>query len=136
LTTNITGLGCLVSIGTGLKKEIGIGHADRLQKLIPTDLLKAVVQMATNCEEVAGEYRKRFAKTPGHYFRFNVQRGADDIGLAEWEKTSDLESHTKAYLEDISEDINILVKQLCKRLDTREVQDKEARSGISLQELC
>ncbi|KII90274.1 hypothetical protein PLICRDRAFT_107777, partial [Plicaturopsis crispa FD-325 SS-3] len=93
-------IACVVSIGTGHAKTIAIpppGHFS-LQQLLPADAIKAMIAIATDCETVAEEMAKRFGDTPGVYWRFNVEQGMQKITLAEWEKMSEVATHTNQYI--------------------------------------
>jgi hypothetical protein len=50
----------------------------------PTDMTRT----ATDCERVAQEMSVRFQDTPGIYFRFCIEKGMQDVGMADWEKLS------------------------------------------------
>ena len=124
-------LGCLVSIGTGRSEVIGLSKLDGFQKVLPVDLIGVLKGIATDCEEAANELAKYFKNTPHRYFRYSVTHGAGSISLEEWEKMKDVETHTKAYMEEVgvSMSIDTLVKILCRPRDFH-------MPNITLQSLC
>lgn len=93
---------CLVSIGTGHPGTIGLTKPDAFQRILPTDLIKVLKRIATNCEDTANGLSARYKDIKGFYFRFNVAHGAEGISLEEWEKIGELTEHTKAYMSDVS----------------------------------
>lgn len=124
-------LGCLVSIGTGHPGIIGLSQPDAFQKVLPTEMIGVLKQIATNCEQIAHELAKRFHKSPNRYFRYSVSHGVGTISLEEWEKMSAIQGHTKAYMEEveISNSINKVVETLCQARESRQ-------AGPSLQSIC
>ncbi|KAI1187709.1 acyl transferase/acyl hydrolase/lysophospholipase [Nemania serpens] len=80
----------VLSIGTGLG-DVATVKGRR-------DILKALKKMATTSTIVAEKLNRRYAAS-GHYYRFNVDRGLQDITLSDWEKASTISGHTKNYLE-------------------------------------
>ncbi len=104
-------IGCLLSLGTGFPGTIGLATPDNFQKFLPTKLIGVLKSIATDCETTAHALSQRFKDFPNFYFRFNVPHGVEGIPLEEWEKMGDIETHTKAYLEDVdtSKKINAVV---------------------------
>lgn len=82
----------ILSIGTGLGNVVSIKDS-RLS------ILKALKKMATTSKTVATRLDDRYGGG-GSYFRFNVERGLEDITLADWQKTSQISSHTSNYLRE------------------------------------
>ncbi|PHH90065.1 hypothetical protein CDD83_4604 [Cordyceps sp. RAO-2017] len=82
----------VLSIGTGLGDVVDIGNA-RL------DILKALKKMATTSKKVAARLDNRFGDD-GQYFRFNVDRGLEDVTLSDWDKASKIAAHTRNYLNE------------------------------------
>jgi hypothetical protein len=50
------------------------------------------------CERTAQEMSVRFKDTPGIYFRFSVDEGMRDIGMADWQRMSSAVGHARSYL--------------------------------------
>ncbi|KAJ4301871.1 hypothetical protein N0V90_003967 [Kalmusia sp. IMI 367209] len=111
-------VGCLVSIGTGHPGIIGLPKPDAFQKILPIDLVNVLKKIATDCESTAKELKQRFEALERFYFRFNVIHGAEGISLAEWDKIPELTTNTKAYMTDISGEIDKVVAVLCGILHT------------------
>ncbi|SPB47324.1 unnamed protein product [Aspergillus niger] len=82
----------VLSIGTGLGDVVNI----RDTRLSIIDALK---KMATSSKKVATSLDDRFGDG-GQYFRFNVDRGLEDITLSDWEKASTISAHTRNYLSE------------------------------------
>lgn len=124
-------LGCLVSIGTGHPGVIGLSEPDSFQKILPTEMIGVLKRIATDCESTAEDIAKRFRDHKDHFFRYNVTHGAGSISLEEWKMMADIETHTKAYLEqsEISNSINLVVKILSQARGT-------SISTIKLRSLC
>jgi len=124
-------LGCLVSIGTGHPGTIGLSQPDAFQKILPTEMVGVLKRIATNCEQIAHELAGRFRQSPHRYFRYNVAHGVGNISLEEWKKMNEVQTHTKAYMEevDVSSSIDRAVDILCQASEDR-------RPELSLQSIC
>ncbi|KAL3421684.1 ankyrin repeat protein [Phlyctema vagabunda] len=84
---------CLVSIGTGLPSL----------NPFPNDVLhigKALIAIATETEQTAERFRrdKAYMDSNNRYFRFNVIRGLEDIGLEEATKSKEIAAATRQYV--------------------------------------
>ena len=84
---------CLVSIGTGVPSL----------KPFPGDVLhigEALVAIATETEQTAERFRrdKAYLDSSSRYFRFNVVRGLEDLGLEEATKAKDIAAATRRYV--------------------------------------
>ena len=94
-------IGCLVSIGTGQAEVIGIKKPGLFQQIIPTDVIDALIAIATDCEATHEAMLCRFDNLPNTYFRLNVKsRGCRGIRLSEWEKLQRCGSSYSAIYED------------------------------------
>ncbi|KAI1298371.1 acyl transferase/acyl hydrolase/lysophospholipase [Xylaria venustula] len=82
----------VLSIGTGLGAVITIKDSRR-------SILKAPTKMSSTSTMVATRLSDRFGNSD-QYYRFNVDRGLQDITLSDWEKTSTISTHTSNYLRD------------------------------------
>jgi hypothetical protein len=106
---------CIVSIGTGKPKVTGFKKSGfGLQRVLPTDLIKALASMATDAEAEATDMKERYRNCPGLYYRLNVDRGLESISLEEWEKLGEVKTHTLAYLQD--QDVSQKVDEIAKAL--------------------
>ncbi|KAI9676684.1 MAG: hypothetical protein M1829_003003 [Trizodia sp. TS-e1964] len=84
---------CLVSIVTGIP----------LLKLFRDDLLhigETLVAIATETEQTAERFQrdKAYLDSSNRYFRFNVVRGLEDIGLEELTKRKEIAAATRRYV--------------------------------------
>ena len=80
--------------------------------------------MATSSEKVA----LRLNKSAGggtDYFRFNVERGLEDVTLADWERTSQIAAHTRNYLAEREKEI----QRFGERFHRTEPLDKRDENG-------
>ncbi|KAF4437154.1 hypothetical protein F53441_13112 [Fusarium austroafricanum] len=88
-------LSCLVSIGTG------VVEAAKLSSSL-TVLIKAVVKILTDSEDIAEEFVKspfgQQLESSRRYFRFNVPQGLQTLKLDEWKETEKLNAATMDYL--------------------------------------
>lgn len=96
---------CVLSIGSGMGEIIDIGHTRG-------KILKALGKMATNSQRVARELHNRYHNTDHRYFRFNVERGLQDVTLSEWRKSSKISAHTSNYLEENAGGLDAFVECL------------------------
>lgn len=101
-------LGCLISIGTGVPTL----------KSFRDDVLhigKSLVDLAVETEKTAEQFRRDKATIDdqGRYYRFNVNRGLDDVGLEESEKTKEIAAATSLYLT--SQDVYKQMEQCAKQ---------------------
>ena len=91
-------IGLLLSIGTGMAKTISIPRPGIFQRAVPTNVVDAVKQIATDCEATHDTMEDLFANFPNTYFRLNVDHGMQDTKFSEWEKLSKVEAHTTQYM--------------------------------------
>jgi hypothetical protein len=82
----------VLSIGTGLGDVVSIGDTRK-------SILKALKSMATTSRKVDSRLVEQYGDE-GVYYRFNVDRGLDDVTLSDWEKSSKISAHTRNYLEE------------------------------------
>ena len=127
-------LGCIVSLGCGIKPVIGVKKPTGYQKILFVDMLKALGDIATDCQLVADSTARRFRERQSYYYRFNTP----DIGqlsLAEWDSMNDMVSHTRNYCEDpgISKSIDQVVEILCA---SKEHTGVRGRGSLTLAQIC
>ena len=84
---------CLVSIGTGVPSL----------KPFEDDVLyigKTLIAIATETEQTAERFRqdKSLLDNTGRYYRFNVARGLEDVGLEESKKSKEIGAATRRYI--------------------------------------
>lgn len=85
---------CLVSIGTGVPSL----------KPFSADVLhigKTLVSIATETEQTAERFRqdKTHLDNSGRYYRFNVNRGLEEVGLEESKKRKEIAAATRLYVK-------------------------------------
>jgi hypothetical protein len=85
---------CFVSIGTGHPGKKAL--EDNIVKF----LSKSLVGIATETEETERKFIARWAKhyDEKRFFRFNVDQGLQDVGLAEYKEQGKMEAVTDEYL--------------------------------------
>ncbi|KAF4337763.1 calcium-independent phospholipase A2 [Fusarium beomiforme] len=95
---------CFISIGTGSLPAYNI-H-DRVDKFV-----NALAKMATDAERTAEGSIKRWRQhfEQGRYFRFNVDRGLQTVGMKEYRKKGEIKAATDLYLDSQAQ--SVLVKK-------------------------
>ncbi|KAJ7770434.1 acyl transferase/acyl hydrolase/lysophospholipase [Mycena metata] len=88
----------IISLGTGQPHTINIPKPSGLQRLFPLDVVEAIKGIATDCEKEHQSFAHYFDSVPHVYFRFNVERGMQDIQLNQWEKLGDVAANTRQYI--------------------------------------
>jgi len=84
----------VLSIGTGLGDVVEIKDSR-------VAILSALKKMASESSKVAHRVKDAHVGNCRHnYFRFNVDRGLQDVTLADWEKSSKILGHTLNYIND------------------------------------
>jgi hypothetical protein len=85
---------CFISIGTGHPGKKAL--EDNIVKL----LSKSLVGIATETAETERKFVARWAKhyDEKRFFRFNVDQGLQDVGLAEYKEQGKMEAATYEYL--------------------------------------
>ncbi|KAI0403728.1 acyl transferase/acyl hydrolase/lysophospholipase [Xylaria palmicola] len=94
----------VLSIGTGLGDVVTIEDSRG-------SILKALKKMASSSAAVANRLDDRYGNG-GSYFRFNVDRGLEDITLSDWQKTSKISAHTMNYIQGNKRTIQKFVDDL------------------------
>jgi patatin-like phospholipase/acyl hydrolase len=109
---------CVVSIGTGDMNPAAIPRPSMMQRVIPTEVIHAIADIATDCEATNQDMLKRFADTRGVYFRFNVQQGMQNIKLGEWDRVAEVSAHTRQYMqqEDVVQQLGKVANVLKERI--------------------
>ncbi|KAG8793480.1 hypothetical protein FRC12_002621 [Ceratobasidium sp. 428] len=87
----------IVCIGTGHARTIQIPRSNILDQIMPTNVLMAMKNIATDSERVAQEMVVRFQDTTGVYFRFSVDQGMQDMRTGGWQRKNEVVAHTRAY---------------------------------------
>jgi hypothetical protein len=89
---------CVVSIGTGEVGAKAYAQPKGFAKVLPITLINVLKDISTNCGVKAESYEKRFAASPGLYFRFNVNVGLEDVSLDEWNRLGLVRAATQNYM--------------------------------------
>ncbi|PYI25159.1 FabD/lysophospholipase-like protein [Aspergillus indologenus CBS 114.80] len=91
-------VGCVLSLGAGKPPPVQLGRPGLFQRLLPTKIVSVVEALSFEAETVAQDLEGRFEHSPGVYFRFNVGERVAGVGMADWERWSEVESQTVDYL--------------------------------------
>ncbi|KIH94168.1 hypothetical protein SPBR_05564 [Sporothrix brasiliensis 5110] len=102
---------CIVSIGAGLAREIRFPDTPKTNW---SNLVHALKKMATESDTTAERVQARYREAHDTYFRFSVDRGLDNIDLAECEKISNVRTYTTGYMRQtvVSAQIDSVVRAL------------------------
>ncbi|KAJ7889886.1 acyl transferase/acyl hydrolase/lysophospholipase [Mycena olivaceomarginata] len=92
-------IACIISLGTGQPHTINIPKPSLLNRFLPLDIMKAIQDMATDCEREHQPFAQCFEGIANLYFRFNLGQGVQDIQLNQWERLSDVVANTRQYLQ-------------------------------------
>ena len=126
-------IGCIVSLGCGLKSAIEVKKPFGYQRLLPLSLVKALGDIATDCQGAADSMAKRFRTRQSFYFRLNATN-VGNLSLAEWKSMDKIVSHTRTYCKgpEVDAFINELVEILASR---GAVQERES-GFLTLAQIC
>lgn len=97
----------ILSIGTGVGKVIELNDTR-------ASIIGALQKMVTSSNMVAASLDREYGDS-GQYFRFNVERGLEDISSSDWDRDSTVCAHTNNYLSQKSREINKFVQTLTGR---------------------
>ncbi|KAG8793095.1 hypothetical protein FRC12_003900 [Ceratobasidium sp. 428] len=89
----------IVCIGAGHARTIQIPKPNPLHRLMPTNVLMAMKDIATDSERVAQEISARFQTTSDVYFRFSVDQGMQNARMSRWQEKSEVAAHTRTYMQ-------------------------------------
>jgi hypothetical protein len=85
---------CFISIGTGHPGKKAI--EDKMIKFLSKTLVDLATETERTADKSVARWRHHFDKN--RYFRFNVQQGLQDVGLAEYQEQGLVEAATDEYL--------------------------------------
>ncbi|RAL09778.1 FabD/lysophospholipase-like protein [Aspergillus homomorphus CBS 101889] len=91
-------LGCVLSLGAGRPPPVQLARPGVFQRLLPTRIVSVVEALSFEAEAVAQDMEGRFEGSADVYFRLNVGERVADVGMADWERSSEVESKTIDYL--------------------------------------
>ena len=127
-------VGCILSLGCGLKSAIGIKKPSGYQKILPVNLLKALSGIATDCQDMADSTAKLFLTRPNVYYRFNATN-IGELSLAEWESMDEMVAHTRSYCRD--PEVSAWIDQVVEILYSSSGKPPERESGApTLAQIC
>lgn len=93
-------LDCVLSLGSGQKGAIELKKPDWIQKILPTNGLRVLERLSMDSEATAEHMHAWYQKrSPGVYFRLNVEQGMNKIGVGDWTKLGEVTTHTAKYLQ-------------------------------------
>lgn len=85
---------CFISIGTGHPGTRAI--EDNMIKFLSKTLVGITTETEKTADRFIARWRQHFDER--RYFRFNVQQGLQDVGLAEYQEQGTIEAATYEYL--------------------------------------
>ncbi|KAL2415078.1 hypothetical protein ABEF94_008442 [Exophiala dermatitidis] len=133
-------IGVLLSIGTGESKIISLGKrhgsllgesVHDLSRRLGVDfrVLEALKTITTGTNQTAfemkGDMRQRKVRNnwaSDRYFRFNVDRGLEEVALFEYEKIEEMKANTSEYFLTHDEEFNTCSSYLASLADGRGLQ--------------
>ncbi|KAF2466110.1 uncharacterized protein BDR25DRAFT_269263 [Lindgomyces ingoldianus] len=94
---------CFVSIGTGNPGKKAI--EDNMLKFLSGTLVDLVTQTENTEKRFIAKWAQHFDKK--RYFRFNVDQGLQDVGLAEYQEQGAIEAATDGYLDHKAQEFRV-----------------------------
>jgi hypothetical protein len=86
---------CFVSIGTGNPGKKAI--EDNIIDILSKTLTRLATETEATEKSFIAKWRRHFENK--RYFRFNVEQGLHDVGLAEYQEQGAIEAATYGYLD-------------------------------------
>ncbi|KAJ7886956.1 acyl transferase/acyl hydrolase/lysophospholipase [Mycena leptocephala] len=123
-------IACIISLGTGQPHTIKLPKPSLLKRVFPLDVIEAIKGIATDCEKQHQLSAHHFDPVPHVYFRFNVERGMQDIQLNQWERLGDVAANTRQYLlsHPIQNQLADAVKSLVEKIGRVSTQSPSKNS--------
>lgn len=89
----VQNIGCVVSLGTGLRAHSSFGPS-------VLKVTKTLIRIALETEKTAEGFHRGYPTLVNNdkYFRFNVPKGLEAIGMSEYQKVNILAACTRSYL--------------------------------------
>ncbi|KAG8766152.1 hypothetical protein FRC12_007058 [Ceratobasidium sp. 428] len=91
----------IVSIGAGHRSTIHIPEPSPLQRFLPTNVIVAMKDIATDSERVAQAMAVRFRGAQNVYFRLNVDQGMQSVRLGDWDRLGEVQAQTRTYMNKV-----------------------------------
>ena len=107
---------CILSIGTGARRANSVETPSLFQNMVlPIQLIKGLKRMALSSDKYAEEMEQKYSRISDLYYRLNVDKGLQGIGLADFNKLGEVRTHTQTYLRQPSIEIILdsIVCSLC-----------------------
>ena len=111
-------IACVISIGTGKPGTIDMPKPEFFERnMVPVGVIRAMVAMATDCEETAQQMERKFKRLPKTYFRFNVEQGLQNVKLGDWDRMAKVSAHTRSYMgtSEVDQRLDTAVKVIRER---------------------
>jgi len=110
-------ISCILSLGTGQAKTIGIPRASTSPGNLSQALFSVLEQIAQDCEAASEAFSQKCCNIPDLFFRLNVDQGLQNISLVDLTMYEEVSQHTKQYLQKVAVDqkVNAAVKALLER---------------------
>lgn len=111
---------CVISIGAGVMHISDFRAPTFGQKIFPKELIGVLKEMVTDCDSIEKDVSRWFSGKPGVYFRFNVEKGLEDIKLEDAKELANIKTKTVRYLEQdktarsIAEAVSVLCNPTAK----------------------
>ncbi|PYH43058.1 FabD/lysophospholipase-like protein [Aspergillus saccharolyticus JOP 1030-1] len=104
---------CFISIGTGNPGKKALD--DNLLKFLSKSLPELTTQTERTEREFISRWRQHYDSK--RYFRFNVEQGLQDVGLAEYQDQGLIEAATQEYLDH--QTVNFRVRDCIQNLESK-----------------
>ncbi|QRV80912.1 nephrocystin-3 protein [Ceratobasidium sp. AG-Ba] len=106
----------IVCIGTGHARTIEIPRSNPLHRMMPTNVLIAMKDVATDCEKVAQEMEAQFQGTSA-YWRLSVDQGMQGVRASQWQRRTEVVAHTRTYMH--KPDVTIRLQKVAQAMVDR-----------------
>ncbi|KZS88177.1 FabD/lysophospholipase-like protein [Sistotremastrum niveocremeum HHB9708] len=93
-------ISCIVSLGSGKPPPIGLPKAGIIERYFPLNTVHALRATTLDTERVAVRVGSQSGRAGFRFFRFNVEKGLENVGMDQWKKTSEIITHTVTYLSN------------------------------------
>ena len=94
---------CFISVGTGNPGKKAI--EDKMLKFLSGTLVDIATQTESTEKKFIAKWRQHFDEK--RYFRFNVDQGLQDVGLAEYQEQGAIEAATDGYLDHLAQEFQV-----------------------------
>ncbi|KAG8702070.1 hypothetical protein FRC09_004968 [Ceratobasidium sp. 395] len=91
-------IACIISFGSGHPQVASILDSESNFVKNPGELVTILEGVTKDCEKTAQDIHSRFREIDGFYFRFNVDQGMQSIRESDYQQTSAIQAHTRAFV--------------------------------------